>query len=207
MFSLFKKKKQPESGFTESVWVSTAAKYEAIQRFAQANSSQPVWLLYHFADTASALEQVLNALNTPCQLIQRMNDAKQPGTASLLPASSIVGQLQSFSGTAQPRILVVEHYPLQARDVELAAALNQLFPGAEIQQYIGLDEPIMALFDSERLMNLLERMGVERNEAISHSMVTKSIGRALTRIAKSATGDAAAKSQQEWFDRNVPPGS
>ena len=202
MFSFFKKKK-PQPGFTESVWISTAAKFEAIQKHAQTNAGQPVWLIYHFEDSATALEQVLTALSTPCKRTQRMNEASDAGTAWLMPASAIGGQLQGYSGP-QPQVLVIEHYPLQARDLELYNALQQLFPGMAAQQYTGMDEPVMQQFGSERIVSMMERLGIKRDEAISHPMITKSIARALEKVAADAKGDAATSSQQAWFDTNMP---
>src|SRR5690606_40791268 len=47
------------------------------------------------------------------------------------------------------------------------------------QMFVSLEDSLMRLFGSERIDKLMDRMGLEAGEVIHHSMITKSIGRAL----------------------------
>ncbi len=54
-------------------------------------------------------------------------------------------------------------------------------PGAS-QFFLSLEDDLMRMFMSERVVGVMERLGVEEGEVIIHPMVTKSIGRAQKRV-------------------------
>ncbi|MEJ2218542.1 MAG: SEC-C metal-binding domain-containing protein, partial [Gemmatimonadota bacterium] len=54
-------------------------------------------------------------------------------------------------------------------------------PGAT-QFFLSLEDDLMRLFGSERIAGIMERLGAEEGEVITHSWVTKSIERAQRRV-------------------------
>ena len=54
--------------------------------------------------------------------------------------------------------------------------------------YISLEDELMRLFQSERIAGLMDRMGHKDGEVIQHSMVTKSIERAQTKVEENNFG-------------------
>ncbi len=54
-------------------------------------------------------------------------------------------------------------------------------PGAS-QFYLSLEDDLMRLFMSERVTGVMEKLGAEEGEVITHTLVTKSIGRAQKRV-------------------------
>jgi preprotein translocase subunit SecA len=54
-------------------------------------------------------------------------------------------------------------------------------PGAT-QFFLSLEDDLMRLFGSERIANVMDRMGAEDGEVITHGLVTKSIERAQKRV-------------------------
>ncbi|MFP3949001.1 MAG: preprotein translocase subunit SecA, partial [Longimicrobiales bacterium] len=54
-------------------------------------------------------------------------------------------------------------------------------PGAS-QFFLSLEDDLMRLFGSERIANVMEKMGAEEGEVITHGLVTKSIERAQRRV-------------------------
>jgi preprotein translocase subunit SecA len=54
-------------------------------------------------------------------------------------------------------------------------------PGAS-QFFLSLEDDLMRLFGSERIANVMDRMGAEEGEVITHGLVTKSIERAQKRV-------------------------
>ncbi|NIS12090.1 MAG: preprotein translocase subunit SecA, partial [Gemmatimonadetes bacterium] len=54
-------------------------------------------------------------------------------------------------------------------------------PGAS-QFFLSLEDDLMRLFGSERIANVMEKMGAEEGEVITHGLVTKSIERAQKRV-------------------------
>ncbi|NQU05481.1 MAG: SEC-C domain-containing protein, partial [Calditrichaeota bacterium] len=54
-------------------------------------------------------------------------------------------------------------------------------PGVSIF-FLSLEDNLMRLFGSERIANIMDRMGVEEGDVITHSMITKSIEKAQQRV-------------------------
>jgi preprotein translocase subunit SecA len=60
-------------------------------------------------------------------------------------------------------------------------------PGSS-QFYVSLEDELMRLFQSERIAGLMDKMGHKDGEVIQHSMVTKSIERAQTKVEENNFG-------------------
>lgn len=60
-------------------------------------------------------------------------------------------------------------------------------PGSS-QFFVSLEDQLMRLFASERISNLMVRMGVEEGEVMQHSMLTKSIERAQRKVEENNFG-------------------
>lgn len=60
-------------------------------------------------------------------------------------------------------------------------------PGSS-QFFVSLEDNLMRLFNSERIIKLMDRMGLEEGEVIQHSMVTKSIERAQKKVEENNFG-------------------
>lgn len=60
-------------------------------------------------------------------------------------------------------------------------------PGSS-QFFVSLEDNLMRIFGSERISNLMVRMGIEEGEVIQHSMITKSIERAQRKVEENNFG-------------------
>ena len=60
-------------------------------------------------------------------------------------------------------------------------------PGSS-QFFVSLEDKLMRLFGSERIAKLMDRMGLEEGEVISHSMVNKSIEEAQKKVEENNFG-------------------
>jgi preprotein translocase subunit SecA len=60
-------------------------------------------------------------------------------------------------------------------------------PGSS-QFFVSLEDDLMRLFNSDRIIKLMDRMGLEDGEVIQHSMVTKSIERAQKKVEENNFG-------------------
>ncbi len=60
-------------------------------------------------------------------------------------------------------------------------------PGSS-QFFVSLEDNLMRLFGSERISNIMLRMGIEDGEVIQHSMITKSIERAQRKVEENNFG-------------------
>ena len=54
-------------------------------------------------------------------------------------------------------------------------------PGSSIF-FLSLEDQLMRLFGSERIASVMDRLGAEEGEVITHSMITKSIGKAQKKV-------------------------
>ena len=60
-------------------------------------------------------------------------------------------------------------------------------PGSS-QFYVSLEDDLMRLFGSEKIVKLMDRMGLEEGEVIQHSMITSSIERAQRKVEENNFG-------------------
>ncbi|AMQ00719.1 Protein translocase subunit SecA [Pedobacter cryoconitis] len=60
-------------------------------------------------------------------------------------------------------------------------------PGSS-QFFVSLEDNLMRLFGSERISNIMVKMGIEDGEVIQHSMITKSIERAQQKVEENNFG-------------------
>lgn len=60
-------------------------------------------------------------------------------------------------------------------------------PGSS-QFFVSLEDELMRLFGSERIVKVMDRMGYEEGEVIQHSMMTKSIERAQKKVEENNFG-------------------
>ncbi|MBC7587761.1 MAG: hypothetical protein H7178_05310 [Chitinophagaceae bacterium] len=74
---------------------------------------------------------------------------------------------------------------------------------AEATILSGLDEPFFQLFGSDKIVELLSKLGMNEDEAIEHPMITASIINAQKKLAKQVLIDYTARSQKDWMEKNV----
>ncbi|MCF0211028.1 MAG: preprotein translocase subunit SecA [Bacteroidales bacterium] len=60
-------------------------------------------------------------------------------------------------------------------------------PGSS-QFFVSLEDKLMRLFGSERMIKMMDRLGIQEGEAIQHSMMTKSIERAQKKVEENNFG-------------------
>ncbi len=98
-------------------------------------------------------------------------------------------------------IIFLEHYPIyeKERDLILNWNVKQIFV------LNALDEPLFRLFGSERIVGLMERLGMKEEDQIKHPMVDKSIMRAQQKLAQKKVVDHRVQSIEEWFKRSINP--
>jgi preprotein translocase subunit SecA len=70
--------------------------------------------------------------------------------------------------------------------------------------YSSLDEPLFTYFGGEKIRALLTKLGMNENEAISHSFISKSIAQAQKKLQSRVAIEATAHSAAEWFAKNLP---
>ena len=150
-----KKPKKVEPSF--QVYFTKLAKYQQmIKLLVEENKSSK--LLYFFNKTKEEISELIAAANlTNCEIL----DA------------------HTYFNTTPEKVYLVETHPLASVTDKLLSKLHQ---ETDLQCFIGMDELLMKLFGSERLMNLMEKMAMKSDEVISHTLVTSSIKTAQVKL-------------------------
>jgi hypothetical protein len=178
MFNLFKKKDSSSIKVKDKVWMSEAAKLNAIYE-AWKKNPETVFIFWFDAslDKANALFQ--NESNIASVFLT----AREASTAHL-------------SGKT---IVFAEHYPLLEKETALFEKLHL----TDVSIWSGLDEPLFKRFGADKIISTMKALGMKEQESIEHNMITKSIHNAQEKIAAKVTIDHTARSQEEWMQKTL----
>ncbi len=177
MFNWFKRKETtPTLRGRDIIWTGSKEKWAALPALVQ--SHQPAAVLCFFQETLETARQVLSASGV--QITPVLHHA--------FAESSVQGKT----------LIVLEHYPLPEKE---ATILSSAAP-REILVLSALDEPLLMHFGGERLIGLMEKLGLAPGETIEHSMITASIKRVQEKLSAKITVDFSARSQAEWFRKS-----
>lgn len=121
----------------------------------------------------------------------------------LIQGASVNSSLRSLTKKGRLINLFLGHYPLSTRDNKIIEKARELSPDAPFTFYSSLDEPIFNLFGGENLIAMLDKLGMNEEESIEHSMVSRSMERARQKLDSMVKHEVTAHSQEEWFEKNV----
>ena len=79
-------------------------------------------------------------------------------------------------------ILGTERHEARRIDRQLRGRAGRQGDPGSSQFYLSLEDDLMRLFGSDRIAGVMDRMGLEEGEVITHSMITNSISRAQKRV-------------------------
>lgn len=160
----------------DKVWLSKRAKFQVCIKMAEANPAC-VFIAW-FEETRKELKQYFDEHDIKAQLFLAQD------LASAMPNAFYI---------------FIEHHPLQVQEQKLFTKLKLI----EAPVLSSLDEPIFTLFGGERLVRMMEQLGMEHDEIVGHTMISSAIKRGQKKIEKKVRIEKRAASQQEWFDLNV----
>lgn len=124
--------------------------------------------------------------------------------ASLITSSSgLSSVLHHVALNNTMEFLFAGHYPLPAKETKYIEKLSSSYPKSTITFYSSLDDPSFESFGGDRIVTLLDQLGLKEDECIEHPMVTKSMANARAKIESKVTSEIAARSEEEWFLKNV----
>lgn len=209
MFSFFKKN-SPSPQYTDKVWKRSQYARKgmlmmAMMKFQQGKPSIIISFFKSEMDELIAdmhnyqLDYVLLNESTALDLIKPViyflhtDDIKKVSVSVFLKHN-----VTSFSN----EVYSPSHYPINNIESDL---LNLLAADGykKFTFCLSFEDPLLKMFASENLLPLLEKLGLEEEEAIEHAMVTQSIKRARQKLDDSITQEKKATSPKEWFELNV----
>jgi hypothetical protein len=194
MFGLFKSKIK-EISTIDFIWKNDEVKYNALIKHLKEQDKSI--LIYYFEDSKNAIEEILTAAS-----VNYSNEANSFATKVwLMNASAIVQK----SDIGNRTVIFAEHHPSFARENEIKEHLSDKLGIQEITFYTSFDDKLLQLFDSERILQLLEKMGFKDDEVIEHNMISSSIERAQKRIDENLSiHNNNTRQRKDWFDLNLP---
>lgn len=159
----------------DKVWMTTEAKWKACAQMLQVNPDC-VFIAW-FEETRNDLVQFLGK------------------EVSVQQADKV-----DVAGLKNKMVVFAEHYPLSQKEQTLFKQLNL----KEIPITSSLDEPLFMKFGGEKLIHLMQQLGMKEDEVIGHAMITTSIKRAQEKLERQVRMEKSANSAKEWFEFNLP---
>lgn len=192
MFDFLFGKKQPEAKITDFIWKLRPSKYNAmVVELSKRNKSI---VAYYFEDTKKELMLIATQLNIPFE------ESLSSNARIIFIKADMLLKLTSIDMYS---ILFVEHHPSFVTESNITKHICEILGQSLIPFYTSLDEPIMRIFGSERIMVMMDKMGYKEHESISHSMVTESLRRSQQKIDDAARRTLDAPNAAEWLNQNV----
>jgi len=177
-------------------YLSKVMKYKCIlDLFRQDEKAKHALLLYFFDQTREDITRLLTATQLPYQDITL--DSLLIEGFNLLNARELENKIMPSADV----IYVLEVHPLYSVNaIPLEAAKKKEIK--ELTYFTGMDESVMKIFGSERMVELLQRLGLKDDESISHDMVDKSIERGQKKIEEKIKSPIDIRtSAEEWAAR------
>ncbi|MEL7003952.1 MAG: preprotein translocase subunit SecA, partial [Bacteroidota bacterium] len=148
-------------------------------------------LLSRMLNMRKIKHQVLNAKQHQREA-EVVAAAGQPGTVTI--ATNMAGRGTDIKLTPESKeagglaIIGTERHESRRVDRQLRGRSGRQGDPGSSQFYVSLEDNLMRMFMPERIAKIMDRLGLEEGEVISHSMVTKSIERAQKKVEENNFG-------------------
>ena len=194
MFGLFKSKKK-EIITKDFIYKNEAVKYKSMLQHLK--DQEKSVLIYYFEDTKNAIQEVLNT--APINYSTDVNSFVTK--VWLINANTILNK----SDIGNRTVFFAEHHPSFSRENEIKQHLLEIEGTKEVIFYTSFEDKLLQLFGSERILQLMEKMGFKDDEVIEHTMISTSIERAQKRIdEKLSMHNNNTRLRKDWFEINLP---
>jgi hypothetical protein len=176
MFS-FLRKKEAQAKIIDRIFISSKAKTNAIVEKIQNQNNTSI--ICWFDESHEQLNKLIQSNNLTASIYM---------ARETLPHNVLVNP-----------IVFVEHHPSGIKEKELLEKLRT----KEVIFYSALDEPLFKHFGGDKIILMMEKLGLSENEAIEHPMISAAIKNAQEKISKGLVIEHSAQSQADWFSKNI----
>jgi hypothetical protein len=210
LFSFLKSNKPV---FADKVWRTRpeAMKGMIMEALKAITQNQVPVVFCYFENTITEIISFLTASDVP--YFQLTNDSIGEASgqnkvvlicdASLIYSShGLMRLLTAISSRSKVQFLFAGHYPLPAKENKIIEKLSSYTP-AEITFCSSIDGPSFEPFGADRIISVLDQLGFKEDECIEHSLVSKAMANAREKIEDIVKHEVAAKSEEEWFLKNI----
>ena len=194
-----------------ALWNSIAASIRLQQSLGKA-----VWLVAHFQDTFSDCQTMLEQHgleylieSDPLTEDWFREHADDAGSRVHLLLADLATPLPDMSQTGdedvQVRVsyriamLVAERHPFGPRDEELVQFAISLPARVEIGYYLAMEDELVKRTVPPQIVELMKTMGLQDQDLISRSMVTKRLRRFIRKGSQASDVAGDAESATQWY--------
>ncbi len=187
----------------DAVFKTQAEKFKAVVDEVEASykKRQPVLVGTITIDTSELVSKMLNRRGIPHQVLNAkfhekeaeiVAHAGEAGTVTI--ATNMAGRGTDIKLDAEAleagglKIIGTERHESRRIDNQLRGRAGRQGDVGESKFYISLEDNLMRLFGSERLINVFNSLGVPEGEEIQHKMLSKSIENAQKKIESNNFG-------------------
>ena len=212
-----KRKKPTLIASNKTVWINSDACWQAVidctRDTYEAGSS--VVIVPAFVDACVDLADRLQAAHLTATATDRIpDDLVGEPRVWIIPAQSltevgddghlIVGDsaYDRHRGAGSCIALMLDCLPLAEIETQVQSALYAHPHISGSQHHVSLDDPLMGVFVGERVVSMMQRLGIDGSKPIESPMVTKSLGRAQVRLAQQLDGPPVLRPTHQWLAVN-----
>jgi len=203
----------------DKIWLSRAQKYRGICReVEQLQQVRPIVVLLAFFRrswtelgeqlTKSGLHHLPHQETlSPPALLSLFNRTPEGGVSLVLAEATsdlAYGNAPHAPAPAVPRhLIVLEHYPLRARDEALERAAAALPFPHHLTFHGALDEPLFQQHGAERIVPMWKSLGLAEDGCLESEPVSQALASAQKAIGRQVRSEIRADSAEDWFARNL----
>ncbi len=181
----------------DRIYKTKREKYNAIIKQIEDlhQKKQPVLVGTVTVEVSETISRMLKRRKVPHNVLNAKNHkreaeivafAGQPGAVTI--ATNMAGRgtdIKLGEGVKENGglfILGTERHESRRIDLQLRGRAGRQGDPGESVFFLSLEDDLMRLFNSDRIISIMDRMGLEEGQVITHSMVTKSIERAQKKV-------------------------
>ncbi len=183
--------------YPDAVYKTEKAKFEAVVREIEERhkTGQPILVGTISIEKSERLSQMLKVRGIPHEVLNAKNHAKeaeivaqagQRGAVTI--ATNMAGRgTDIVLGEGVPElgglhVIGTERHEARRIDNQLRGRSGRQGDPGSSRFYVSLEDDLMRLFGSERIMGIMERLGWEDDQAIDHPQISKAIENAQKRV-------------------------
>jgi len=183
----------------DKIYKTKREKYKAIVEDVQKRNQkgQPILLGTISVEVSEKLSRMLKSKNIPHNVLNAKNhqreaeiisNAGQQGSVTI--ATNMAGRgtdIQLGEGVKElGGLCVIGSARHEARriDLQLRGRSGRQGDPGESQFYLSLEDDLMRLFNSDKIVKIMDKLGIEEGEVITHKMVSRSIEKAQKKVEK-----------------------
>ncbi len=182
---------------SDVVYRTAAAKYRAVVKdiIEAYQKKQPVLVGTITIDISEFLSQLLKREGIPHQVLNAKYHEKEAEIIALAGQAGAVTIATNMAGRGTDiklgegvtelgglKIIGTERHESRRIDNQLRGRSGRQGDPGTSRFYISLEDDLMRLFGSERVMKLIDTMGLDEDEPIEHGMLTKAIENAQKKV-------------------------